>query len=606
MKKSIIVIRNLKEYVESELNDSDYINSVVVYCRVSTKNQIEGSSLDYQQKNGIEFYKTLKSEIKYDRIIVFREEGKSGDDYNKEDLVLRSLLGLVLDKIDNGYLKYFWVLDQSRLSRSSDLTSIILKKFKQNKVNFYESGVRRNLDDLTDSMFMKILGVFDEYENTKRFQKSVWGKIESLRKNKWIGGTYPFGYKKGKTNGEILIDRSKSKYVVKMFEMVRDGKTTKEIVSFLNKNNISSPKTNSGIWNCQTIRNIVRSEKYIGKHIVEQKLDKHLSKEECKEKGLTVVVQQSIPKIINDELFNEVKLVVDNWNSNKISKRNLKYDYLINDITYCGHCGNKMKIKQNSNHNWKVYHCDYSSKQWKFDDDRYTKCGIGISKYINLYKTEELIWNEVLKTFKDSDTIKTEFKNSVLPKKIEERNVPNEKIIDYEKNIRKYTKQIKEIKKRKISLKIDYDLYEISKEEFKNMELRYDDKVLEFEDKISEKSKSILEIKKGIEWYDWLIDFEKHYDEIKNYNTFKERKNFINKHINKVVIKWNKTNNTHKIIIHFNLRIVGDDRIKKDKYVYELINGNCEKVISNFSHLSTLNSVKNFLQPKIVSKTTQQ
>ena len=44
----------------------------------------------------------------------------------------------------------------------------------------------------------------------------------------------------------------------------------------------------------------------------------------------------------------------------------------------------------------------------------------------------------------------------------------------------------------------------------------------------------------------------------------------------------------------------------EDKYVYELINGNCEKVISNFSHLNTLYSVKNFLQPKIVSKTTQQ
>ena len=280
--KKVIIVRSYKEYVESNLTDDDFKNSGIVYCRVSTESQIEGSSLDTQMNKGIEFYKD--NNIKVKNIIVFREEGKSGDDYDKEDIVLRNLLRLILNKVDSKLIQYFWVLDNSRLSRNTDLTSIIHKKLRINKVKFYESGIERDLDNLTESMFMKILSVFDEYENHKRFQKSVLGKIESLRKNKWIGGTYPFGFKKGNGKGDIVVDTKMKKYVTKIFEMCKNGSSTKDIVLFLNKENIKSPKTKSGVWNDQTIRNILRSEKYIGKHIVEQKLDKHLSKEECREK----------------------------------------------------------------------------------------------------------------------------------------------------------------------------------------------------------------------------------------------------------------------------------------------------------------------------------
>ena len=606
MKKEIIVIRSFKDYIESEVTDNDFKDSVVVYCRVSTQNQIEGSSLDFQQNKGIEFFKERTKTLKFNKIIVFREEGESGDDYNSETIVLRNLLRLILIKIDNNLIKHLWVLDNSRLSRNTDLTSVIHKKLRQNKVKFYESGIDRDLNNLTESMFMKILSVFDEYENHKRFQKSIYGKIESLRKNKWIGGTYPFGYKKGNYNGDIKIDRITSKYVRIIFEMCKNGSTTKEIVEYLNKENIKSPKTKSGLWNCQTIRNMLRSTKYIGKHIVSQKLEKNLSKEECFEKGLCVTIETKTPIIISNELFNEVQLIVSKWSTERNKNSKTKHNYLIKDLTYCGHCGNKMKVNFNKQRNWGVYFCDYSSKNWKIDDDRFVKCGKGISKYIHLQKVENLVWEEILKTFKDSDTIKTQYKNSVLPKKIEERNVPKDKIVEYEKLIKKYLKQIRNIKISKINRETDYDLDVITKDEMKNLLLRYDNKVLEIEDSIQSKSKDILEIKKGILWYDWLTDWDKHYNEIKNYNTFEERKGFINKHINKIVIKWNKNNNTHNIIIHFNLKIVGDDRIRKDKYVYELINGKSEKVITYCSHLNTQNLINNYSNLNVGLKPTQQ
>ena len=601
--KKVIIVRSYKEYVESNLTDDDFKNSGIVYCRVSTESQIEGSSLDTQMNKGIEFYKD--NNIKVKNIIVFREEGKSGDDYDKEDIVLRNLLRLILNKVDSKLIQYFWVLDNSRLSRNTDLTSIIHKKLRINKVKFYESGIERDLDNLTESMFMKILSVFDEYENHKRFQKSVLGKIESLRKNKWIGGTYPFGFKKGNGKGDIVVDTKMKKYVTKIFEMCKNGSSTKDIVLFLNKENIKSPKTKSGVWNDQTIRNILRSEKYIGKHTVEQKLDKHLSKEECREKGLTVVVEQKFDRIISDELFNDVQKITNKWNSEKISNRNLKSDYLINDIVYCG-CGNKMKINSSTKRNWKVYYCDYKEKKWRDYDNRVVKCDKENRKFIHLQKLEDLVWNEVLKTYKNSYQIREKFKQSVLPKKIEERNVPKLKIEEYEKYIKSKLFEIRKIKRLKIDRKTDNDLNILTKKEFNSIIQKYDRKIEELEILISKKESDILETKKGIEWYDWMIDFDKEFKTISNYKSFKERKSFIQKHINKVVIKWNKKNDTHKITIHFNIPIVKDERLWKEKYMFEIMKGKNEKVINNFNHLFLHNVSNNFSIPNVWSIPIQQ
>jgi hypothetical protein len=56
MKKNIVVIKNINEYINSDIDDSLLKDSVVVYCRVSSLSQIEGNSLDVQQNKGVEFF----------------------------------------------------------------------------------------------------------------------------------------------------------------------------------------------------------------------------------------------------------------------------------------------------------------------------------------------------------------------------------------------------------------------------------------------------------------------------------------------------------------------------------------------------------------------
>ena len=54
----VIEIKNIKEF-EDKVSTEILINSFNVYCRVSTKDQIENTSLDNQKELGVEYVISL-------------------------------------------------------------------------------------------------------------------------------------------------------------------------------------------------------------------------------------------------------------------------------------------------------------------------------------------------------------------------------------------------------------------------------------------------------------------------------------------------------------------------------------------------------------------
>ena len=90
----IIEIRNRNDYLE-KLDDRLMMRSFNVYVRVSTKDQIENTSLDNQRDLGIKYLKQNYPND-FESVIVWREEGKSGDDFIYDEtiggLVKRELL----------------------------------------------------------------------------------------------------------------------------------------------------------------------------------------------------------------------------------------------------------------------------------------------------------------------------------------------------------------------------------------------------------------------------------------------------------------------------------------------------------------------------------
>jgi DNA invertase Pin-like site-specific DNA recombinase len=117
----VIEVRNKEDY-NKKLNPGILRNSFNIYVRVSTKDQIDNTSLDNQRDIGIKYYSThQRGNYKY--VVIWREEGKSGDDVVSEDsvgdIITRELLSTIINHWEDGNIKNLWVYDLSRLSRNT-------------------------------------------------------------------------------------------------------------------------------------------------------------------------------------------------------------------------------------------------------------------------------------------------------------------------------------------------------------------------------------------------------------------------------------------------------------------------------------------------------
>ena len=124
---------------------------------------------------------------------------------------------------------------------------------------------------------------------------------------------------------------------------------------------------------------------------------------------------------------------------------------------------------------------------------------------------------------------------------------------------------------------------EIDDSTFIRFEKDIDSKIEKENNKIISIQNDINGIKQNIKWYDWLKDFDNKFNEIKEYNTLEEKRNFLNDYVDKVEIYWDEITNTHTIKIYFKFHIVKDERIKEEKYVFKVINGKNVSVINGIN-----------------------
>ena len=165
---------------------------------------------------------------------------------------------MVLNEVKTDRLKYFWCIDSNRVCRNTEIGNDVWKLFRNYKVNFYLGNTKKNVTDLMDKFYWMFMNLVDEIENEKRFYRGLVGKLSSIKRNRFWGGRYQFGYKKGKENGHLIIDRKNSKYVKKIFELYNNGSSIKDIIIYLDKNNVQPPLNNKNVWNEGTIRNILK------------------------------------------------------------------------------------------------------------------------------------------------------------------------------------------------------------------------------------------------------------------------------------------------------------------------------------------------------------
>lgn len=517
-----------------------------IYTRVSSQVQKdEGGSLDTQLEYGINFSKNLNMDYKH-----WNEDVMSSKSEYIED---REVLDNLMKEVDKGKIKNLFVFEMDRLSRNEWTTLDIKKRLVNNRVTVFTKNGDYKLWDSEDELKYNLIQSVSQYENKKRRDRSRIGKMRRVKEGKWRGGPMTFGYKS--VDGIVTIDPYESKFVKLMYELYEKGRSTLDIKVQLEINQVRT-RRNSKFWSLGSIQKILQNTFYKGFYIFKDKISGE-------------VIEVKTPPLISESLWNSVNKKIKRVIERKQQEKNTKHFYLLRDMLWCS-CGNIMSGRQNKNSDGTVsnssYYCNKRINQ-KFKRNLITdkwKRGKGCPniKSINIGKTDELVWSNVLRIVERSFILKEKEKTKILERVYKSRK--NQKISDT-KHIHKIKKLQKELDHISDTIvRVRTDLYS----DPKNQELKI---ILQnFEEQKSEKNEEIVQERisyknRFIEygWVDWVQEFRS--DLMKRNNlSLEQKRDYLEKLIDKIVVTPFGTN-LHNLEIYFKVPIVNDKRIREEK-----------------------------------------
>lgn len=190
----------------------------VIYCRVSTKEQVEeGNSLTSQERNCREYAQKHGFEI----LRIFIEEGESAKTADRTEL--QKLLRFCSDRKQNINAVIIYKID--RLSRNTDDYSQLRLLLKRYGVEIKSTS--EYFENTPAGRFMEnIIANVAQFDNDVRTERSIGGMKDAARDGRyvWIA---PVGYVNSKVNGKSNIVKTEKAELVKLaFEMMAERKYT--------------------------------------------------------------------------------------------------------------------------------------------------------------------------------------------------------------------------------------------------------------------------------------------------------------------------------------------------------------------------------------------
>ena len=423
---------------------------VAIYCRLSQEDrhkktkEEDSESIKNQKVMLIDYANYHKLDI----VGIFVDEDWAGmnqdrPEYNK-----------VLELAENGEIDIVLCKSLNRFTRDSIVVEqYILEKFREWNVRFI------GLVDSTDTAVkgnkktIQINGLTNQWY-IEDMSDSIKSALDIKRnKGEYIGSVPLYGYLKDPNKkGHLIIDPVASENVRKIFSLYSQGMGKTAIARELNSQGIPNPtqyKVLQNItykippnklgtqWKYSTISDILANEMYIGTMVQGKygSVSFRTKKNKPRPKSQWFKVEGTHEAIIDMDLWNSVK-----------SRRNQNYKpYKGGEIGIFAH---KCKCK----------YCGYTMKTSKSHDDRYLRCPtrqVSKDDCIGSFISENVLKRTVLKElnlliqqYLNVDQLQ---ENIILKKVRNEKEQLQEEIAQYNGNINKYSKALKDLFMQKVN-----------------------------------------------------------------------------------------------------------------------------------------------------------
>jgi len=246
----------------------------VLYCRVSSEGQIEGTSLDTQVERGKSFVNSQGWAL--DK--VFIENGESGKSTN------RTAFQQMLSYLQENPVDILLTFKLDRLSRNlRDILNLIHEQLDPKKIALQSVTENFNSRSSEGMLLLQMLGSFAEFERKRINERTMAGKIATAKRGNWNGGHVPFGFYR-KIEGspyDFDVDPQDAPIVKKIFRLYAQGYGAQKI-----KTLTGCPLTR------QCIIKLLKNPFYCGKVQFDG-----------------IIEDNNHPKIISERLFNKCQRV---------------------------------------------------------------------------------------------------------------------------------------------------------------------------------------------------------------------------------------------------------------------------------------------------------
>ncbi|MFH1074645.1 MAG: recombinase family protein [Candidatus Firestonebacteria bacterium] len=345
-----------------------------LYLRVSTDEQAkEGHyGLDIQEKGGKSLCDSLKSEgYVLNESHIYRDEGASGGLPAEKRPALKQLFEDAKEKQFDIVIVY----KIDRMARDLRILLNMLKELKDIGIGFRSITEPFDTSSLYGNSMLQTMGMFAELERGMIRERTSSGRESAARKNKWVMGLTPFGFKRDEKTGGLEVIPVEARAVQQFFRWVADEKMSLHEVQRRANNSIPKlpapkyriyKKSTLNYWHKRTINRILVNEVYTGTtyfrkykrpfRYIQSLTDTELQRP----KGDWI--QITGPQVITPELFLRTQKQL--LRNRELARRNQQRDYLFSKLIYCGECGFKMfggyqPPRKDGNNGTKYYHGVY-------------------------------------------------------------------------------------------------------------------------------------------------------------------------------------------------------------------------------------------------------
>jgi site-specific DNA recombinase len=177
-------------------------------------------------------------------------------------------------------------------------------------------------------MFLKIIGIFAEFERENIIERTKVGIERKVREGFKIGGSVSYGYDMEKNQKIQTINEQEAEIVREVFDMyVNQGASITAITRRLNTRKI--PTKQNTTWGSTGVRRLLANVNYVGE------VRHHIRS------GDEYAVEGQHEAIISEELFDNAQALLAN-NKKVTPRKQPREDNYFSGFLVCGSCGYKM------------------------------------------------------------------------------------------------------------------------------------------------------------------------------------------------------------------------------------------------------------------------